>query len=82
MGRVLRANQVQFVGPLQLSIDQATRTRNGAPRASASPRIRIVQNTPAYALLEITCSCGTITQVRCDYAGTDAAAPAEVPVNP
>jgi len=41
---------------------------SGSPATSAPARIRIAENHPEYALVEMTCSCGKITYVRCDYA--------------
>jgi len=80
MGRVLRASQVQFVGPRELRIDQATAPKpNGAAGLSGAARIRIVENTPEYAVLEVTCSCGRTTQVRCEYAAAAVAAASEAP---
>jgi len=77
MGRILRANQVEFVGPLQLTIDQSGPACTGGPPGAASSRVRMVENTPSYALLEITCSCGKTTQVRCEYAPSDMVAAGE-----
>ena len=83
MGRVLRANQVQFVGPRELRIDQASAPQsNGAAGLSGAARIAIVENTPEYAVLEVTCSCGRTTQVRCEYAAAAAAAASEAPTKP
>jgi hypothetical protein len=75
MGSVLRANQVQFADPLQLSIDPAAMPRNDhSPEPSPAQRVRIIESNPAYAVIELTCSCGRTTQVRCDYAAAEAAA--------
>ena len=66
MRNVLKANEVQSAEPLQLSLDPAAAPRPGAV-AAAPTRIRIAENHPEYALLEVTCSCGKTTFVRCDY---------------
>jgi hypothetical protein len=69
MRHVLKANEVKLAGPLQLSLDPATTPQTaGSPGPSAPARIRIAENHPEYALLEVTCSCGKTTLVRCDYA--------------
>jgi hypothetical protein len=35
-----------------------------------APQARIVENHPKFADIEITCSCGTKTYVRCEYIDT------------
>lgn len=73
MRHVLKANEVKRAGPLQLSLDPGTTPQaGGSPVPSAPARIRIAENHPEYALLEVTCSCGKTTLVRCDYAPTPA----------
>lgn len=68
MRHVLKASEVQLAGPLQLSLDPgATPQADGSP-AAAPARIRIAENHPEYALVEVTCSCGKTSYVRCDYA--------------
>jgi len=66
---VLKANEVRSAGPMQLSLDPGAALPAGAaPVASAPARVRIAENHPEYALVEVTCSCGKITYIRCDYA--------------
>jgi len=73
MRHVLKANEVQFAGPLQLPLDPAALPGTGGPMVASEPaHIRIAENHPEYALVEVTCSCGKITRVRCDYAPTQA----------
>ena len=69
MRHVLKANKVQLAEPVQLCLDVgATPKTAAAPRAATPARIRIAENHPEYALVEVTCSCGQTTTVRCDYA--------------
>ena len=69
MRHVLKAGQVQLAGPQQLCLDPgATPQTGGLPATSTPARIRIAENHPEYALVEMTCSCGKTTFVRCDYA--------------
>lgn len=70
--RILKAAQVSLNGPLQLSIDSVAATPcEGHRSAPAGPTVRLVQNHPEYAIIEITCPCGRSTQVRCDYAAAN-----------
>ncbi len=69
MRHVLKANEVQFAGPLRLSLDAETAPAVGCSAQNSEPaQIRIAENHPEYALVEVICSCGKITHVRCDYA--------------
>jgi len=63
MRHILKADEVTLDDPLQLGFDPMTQP----PCASTGPRVRIAQNHAQYAVLEVTCSCGRKTQVRCDY---------------
>lgn len=69
MKHVLKASEVQSAGPLQLGLtaDAAPQT-GGSSGATAPARIRIAESHPDYALVEVTCSCGKTTYVRCEYA--------------
>ena len=68
-GRILKANQVKLQGQCRLDIGHSSPTPAPKPRpALAAPQVRIVENNDQYAVMEITCSCGTKTHVRCDYA--------------
>ena len=70
---VLKADEVALEGPLRLGIGATTAPAGGAPRpASAAPTVRVTENHPDYAVIEVTCPCGRITQVRCEYATADA----------
>ena len=81
-GRILKPNEVQFEGVFKLELtptaaSTADATTNTAP---VPQKITMVENTPEFALVEVTCSCGTKTLVRCEYAPGQApaqAAPAE-----
>ncbi len=69
MGHLLKANKVQFADPLRLSLDPAASPETAGPALTSEPaHIRIAETHPEYALVEVTCSCGKTTLVRCDYA--------------
>lgn len=74
MRSVLRASEVQFQGPLRLGLDATSRpepkAQSATQHAPAQARVRITENHPEFALVELTCSCGKTTYVRCDYADT------------
>jgi len=69
MPNVLKANEVRSAGPMQLPLQPGPAQPAGAaPVASGPACVRIAENHPEYALVEVTCSCGKITYIRCDYA--------------
>jgi hypothetical protein len=75
MRQVLKASQVQFDTPLQLSLDRGAAPTATAQRPPSAPtpipaRARVVESHPEYALVEVTCSCGQTTYIRCDYEPT------------
>jgi len=74
MGRILKGNDVKLEGRLHLD---ATRVEPSLPKnksVASEQTARIVENHPEFAVIEITCSCGTRTYLRCEYAGAEAPA--------
>jgi hypothetical protein len=75
-GRILKSDDVKFEGQYHLD---AVQTGSSLPQhrgtTLASPQVRILENHPEYAVIEVTCSCGTRTCLRCEYTG------AQVPEN-
>ncbi|MCL5282332.1 MAG: hypothetical protein M1376_20795 [Planctomycetes bacterium] len=66
--RILKANEVAFRDPLHLDLDPVVSTAGTeAPATTAGPSVRIAQNHPQYAIIEITCPCGKTTYLRCEY---------------
>jgi len=65
---ILKAAEVRVDAPLRLSLDPAaTPSCETSRSAAAASSVRIVQNHPDYAVIEVTCSCGRTTSIRCDY---------------
>jgi hypothetical protein len=66
---VLKGNEVQFAGSVQLHIDPAAAAGPTGSQADSRPAgVRIAENHAKYAVVEVTCSCGRTTYVRCEYA--------------
>ena len=72
MGHVLKSNQVEFEGRVQLglSLPRTNKTKKTTTTAQTQ-QVRIVESNPEYALIEITCCCGVKTCVKCEYATTE-----------
>ena len=72
-GQVLKSGQVELEGKFQLNPAQ---TQVNRPRpnnsVSAAPQVRILENNPEYAVIGVTCCCGTEMSIRCDYADAQA----------
>jgi hypothetical protein len=72
--RVLKASEVQSQGSFRLELEpKAAPQAGGSPHAPVPARIRIAENHPQFALVEVTCSCGKTTFVRCEYAESEGA---------
>jgi len=69
--QVLKSDQVELEGKFQLNPAQTqiNKSRQNNP-VSSPPQVRILENTPEYAVIGFTCSCGAETSIRCDYADT------------
>ena len=73
MGHVLKADRVRLEEPLRLSIDgTGTPGHAGSHRPGVQPHVRIAQSNAEFAILEVTCACGNVIRVRCDYAANAA----------
>jgi hypothetical protein len=74
-GRILKSEDIKFEGQFRLNIvpgspDLPKQTAT----ATSAPKIRMLENHTEYAVLEVTCSCGTKIPVRCEYANVQASA--------
>jgi hypothetical protein len=68
--RILKSDEVKLEGRVRLDAAQAVAPRPKAgEEPSARPQVRIVQNQPQFAVIEVICSCGVKTRVRCEYVG-------------
>jgi hypothetical protein len=69
-GRIIKSDNVKLEG--QFHLDPAN-AGSDLPRpqaaALAEPEVRILENHPQYAVIEVTCSCGNKMSLKCEYAG-------------
>jgi len=71
-GHILKGSNVKLKGPFHLDAGEvAPGPAKGKDGASAIPQVNIVENQPEFAVIEITCSCGTKTYIRCEYAAAE-----------
>ena len=65
---ILKADEVAFRDPFHLDLDPvALPAGPESLSAAAGPSVRIAQNHPQYAVLEVKCPCGKTTYIRCEY---------------
>ena len=66
---ILKSSDVKLEGQYHLDTTQPQiGGLKGERSVSATPKVRIVENHPEFAIIEISCSCGTKTCLRCEYA--------------
>ncbi len=71
--RIIKKCNVKLEGKFTLDIVQPEQGRPKQPgTALVEPQVRIVESQPEFAVIEITCSCGTGMSLRCEYAGAKA----------
>ncbi|MHC4552277.1 MAG: hypothetical protein ACYSUT_05865 [Planctomycetota bacterium] len=75
-GQVLKANNVTMQGQYRLDLGAGSApvatapiptAAAAAPRPAGGPQVRVVENCPDYAVLEVTCGCGEKSLVKCAY---------------
>ena len=68
-GRILKSEDFKLEGQFHLEIGQRSPDLpKQTVTATSAPKIRMLENHPEYAVIEVTCSCGTKISVRCEYA--------------
>lgn len=79
---ILKGNNVKLEGRFHLDTGEVPSPAKEKEEASATPQVSIVENQPEFAVIEITCSCGTKSYVRCEYAADKSPAEAsQMPVD-
>lgn len=69
VGHILKSDEVNFEGTVQLGMPQAKIGQQGNGRSgSAAQQVHIVETHPEFAVIEVICSCGARTYIRCEYA--------------
>ena len=71
--RILKSSDVEVEGQFQLDLGHACQGAPGS-RSAATPKVRILENQNEFAVVEVICSCGRKTVVRCEYGNAASAA--------
>lgn len=72
-GHILKSGEVKLEGRFRLDVAQVQSRTGGTKEqrpALKAPQVRIVENHPEFADIEITCACGIKTRLKCEYAGS------------
>jgi len=87
-GHILRRRTFQVGGAHRIDLTPSCRAMPAGDCLSESrvpAQANVVERHPQYAVVEVTCACGSKMYVRCDYARTSPQAPSEAsepdPVN-
>ena len=68
MNRILKSSEVEIDGRCNLNIGRSVSpAQPGKGNASTAAKAKILDNNNEYTLIELTCSCGQKTLVRCEY---------------
>jgi hypothetical protein len=74
-GHIIKEEDVKLEGQFRLDVTNM-QSPMGKPEQTASalvtPQVRIAQSQPEFAVIEVTCSCGRRTDLRCEYTGARA----------
>ena len=66
---IIKGDNIKLEGRFHLDARQAApRPQKTQNAPSVSAEVRIVENHPEFAVIELTCSCGKKTFLRCNYA--------------
>ena len=77
-GRILKSDQVTLEGRLRLDLPHIQPDLpKGTTAASVTQQARIAENHPEFAVIEIICSCGRRTYLKCKYTDSESSAEAE-----
>ena len=67
-GHILKSGEVNLEGQFRLDVPQlATAKQKAGNISSGAAEVHIVETQPQFAVIEIICSCGTKTYLRCEY---------------
>jgi hypothetical protein len=74
-GRILKSEDFMLEGQFRLDIaPRSPDLPKQTVAATSAPKLRMLENHPEYAVIEVTCSCGTKISVRCEYADAQVSA--------
>jgi hypothetical protein len=73
-GRILKEDDVELDGHYQLDIEPGnfeTSEPVHIDEPVSEPQVRVVENHPEYAVIEVTCCCGAKVCLKCEYSNDE-----------
>ncbi len=68
-GHILRGDDIKVEGKFQLGTTQSgTGSLQAAVVHSVEPGASVIETNSEFTIIEVICSCGTKTSVKCEYA--------------
>lgn len=67
--KIFKQDDVQMSGSLELNYPLTSNVQ-GPPQVSRiqkKAQVQVVEKTDQYAVIRVTCSCGKITNIKCQY---------------
>ncbi|MHC4122675.1 MAG: hypothetical protein ACYSSI_03805 [Planctomycetota bacterium] len=66
--RILKSDNVRLEGQFHLDSSQGNPGLANRKNVTSTPaQVRIMENHPEFAVIEVTCGCGVKTHIRCEY---------------
>jgi hypothetical protein len=71
--RIIKGSNVKLEGTFRLDTGMPRSSAakeppvSSASQAAQGVQARIIESNPQYAIIEVVCTCGTRTQIRCEY---------------
>jgi hypothetical protein len=72
--RILKSSDVEVEGQFHLDLGHPAQPAQNNRNVAATPKVRILENQNEFAVVEVICSCGRKTVVRCEYGNAASAA--------
>lgn len=69
---ILRSDEVKLEGCIRLNTDQTGKSNERQMTEDRQWQVSIVENHEEFAIIEISCCCGSQMYLKCEYAKTNA----------
>jgi hypothetical protein len=67
--KIIKQDDIELSGSLQLNCPTVPNApaRQQVNQVVTKPQVQIVEKTNEFAVIQVTCSCGKTTNVKCEY---------------
>ncbi len=67
MAHILRGDEVEIDGHYDLGESRSGAGTAGEGQVDCADKVRIVENCPEHTIIEVLCSCGKASYIRCEH---------------